>query len=332
MITTSNFPDLVSNSETKWKEGFKEVAMAMRQIFDAYSTEQYQSSHSTLDGFGLAKRKTETGVFEKGDPEQGYKINLQQARIGLVGEVTWEMRKFDRYRQIGQMMKKLGMATASRLELDLANFLSYGFDAASPYQYTNMDSENVAVVTGDNLPIFHGAHTITGGAATYSNKGTLAFDAEGAALTFAMNLFKNMLAPKGDRAHRSPDTILTSDDQNVVLAVSKLLNSTSVGGNNSGTANPYKGRFTHTVAPRLAENALGVYEAARAKQWYLVDSSAKDMMPCEVSEEPTFLPPSSDASLLNSGTTDAWEFRSTAAYDYGIVEASCIVGMDGTTT
>lgn len=331
MITTSNFNDLVANSEVLWKKGFKEVEMAMRLIFDATPTDQYQSSHSSLDGFGLAKRKTETGNFVKGDPKQGYKINLQQARIGLVGEVTWDMRRFDKYKEIGKMMKRLGESTASRLELDLANFLTYGFDAVAPYQYTNIDGETVAVVTGDNLPLFHTAHTVTGSAATYSNKMTKQFDEAGVALTEALGLFKTMLSPKGQRAHRKPDTIITSDDQNVILNVAKLLNSTSVGGSNSGTANPYKGRFKHVIAPRLAEDKDGSHSASYSKQWYLQDSTNKDMMPCEVSENPSFLPPASDASLLNSGTTDVWEFRSSAAYDYGVVEGSCIVGSDGTT-
>ncbi len=330
MITTANLPDLIANSKIKWNEGLETVPMAMRKLYDTANTDEYESSHSSMTGYGIAKRKTETGVFAKDDPKQGYKINLQQARIGLQREVTWEMRRFDKYRLIGKTMRGLGKSTAERLELDLANYLGYAFDQVDP-TYTNIDSEVVTCKSGDDLSIFHDAHTVTGSAATYGNRITPAFDSAGVALQAALVKFSLFIGHKGQRIGSNPRIILTSDDPATVLAVKQLLNSTTLPGqSNSSVINPYKGDFVHIIAPALAKDLNGTYDATFAKQWYLIDDSNLEQAILEISENPTFTPPK-DGGNSDNVSTDVWTFTSSSAYDYGVVEANYIVGSTGTT-
>jgi len=330
MITAADFPDLVANSEIKWKEGLDSVPMVMRKVYDDSPTEEYESSHSSMTGFGIAKRKTETGAFSKDDPKQGYKINLQQARIGLQREVTWVMRKFDKYKQIGKTMKGLGKSTGERIELDLANFLSYGFDQLDP-TYVNIDGETVNCKSGDALSNFNDAHTVTGSAATYGNRITPKFDSAGVALQAALEKFALFLGHKGQLVSTNPRIILTSNDPETVLNVKKLINSTTIPGqSNSNVVNPFKGDFIHIVAPALAKDKDSAYSAAFAKQWYLIDDSNIEQAVLEVSEEPHFVAPK-DGGNADDVSTDVWSFTSPAAYDYGIVEANYIVGSAGTT-
>lgn len=323
MITTSQFNDLVKNAKVSWREGYDRVTPAARQMYDVVSTEVMTSEHSQIDGPGFARRKQEGQRYTIGSPKQGYSLLLSQARIGITEAVTWEMRKFDKYREIDKVMRRLGETTAQRMELDLTHQFTFGMAGAS---YTNMDGETVSTKTADGLAIFHTAHTITGSAATFSNKIATAFSRTG--LEAAELLFTKMVNNNGVKVIVKPDTIITSDDPATLNAVQEFLKSTTAPDTANRADNVYHTKYKHLILPYLATDATGAYSATGAPYWMLADLKHTDAI-LEIAENPTFTAP----KIGGNGEdflTDDWSFKSSATYDYGVLDAKWIVGSTGT--
>jgi len=323
MITTAQFNDLVKNAKVEWRDGYDMVKPVARELYDVYSTEEMTSEHSQIDNPGFAHRKQQGDRYTIGSPRQGYSITLSQSRIGLMEEVTWEMRKYDKYREIFKKMKGLGESTAQRMELDLTHQLTFGATATS---YTNMDGETVYTTTGDGLGIFSTVHKITGSSATFSNKLTAAFSR--AALEEAEGLFTQMINNNGVKVVVTPNTIITGDDPATVNAVKEFMKSQSAPDTANGATNVYAGKYRHLILPYLATTNTGAYDSTKAGYWFLADTNHSDAI-LEISENPNFTAPSVGGNGEDF-ETDGWKFKSSASYDYGFLDPKFIVGSVAT--
>lgn len=322
MITTSQFNDLVKNAKVKWREGYDMVAPAARQLYDVYSVQEMTSEHSQIDGPGFAKRKSQGDRYTIGSPMQGYSITLSQLRIGLMEEVTWEMRKFDKYREIERKMRNLGESTAQRMELDLTHQFTFGLAGAT--SYTNQDGETVYTTVGDGLSIFSTVHKITGSSDTFSNLITASFSRAG--LEAAEQLFTRMFNNNGVKVVVRPDTIVTSDDPATVNAVQEFLKSQGAPDTAERAENVYKGKYKHLILPYLATTNVGANDTTKAGYWMLADTKHTDAI-CEISENPSFVAP----KIGGNGEdfeTDSWKFKSSACYDIGILDPKWVVGSN----
>jgi hypothetical protein len=324
MITTSQFNDLVKNAKVEWRKGYEMVKPAAIELYDAYSVSEMTSEHSQIDNPGFARRKGQGDRYTIGSPKQGYSLLLSQTRIGLMEEVTWEMRKYDKYREIFKKMKGLGESTAQRMELDLTHQLTFGTTATS---YTNMDGETVSTTTGDGLAILSTVHTVTGSSATFSNKITTAFSRAG--MEEAESLFTKMINHNGVKVTSTPNAIVTSDDPATCNAVREFLRSTMAPDTANNADNVYKSKYKHIVLPYLATTATGAIDTTKVGYWFLVDTNHSDAL-LEISEEPTFTAPKADGNGEDF-ETDGWKFKSSASYDYGFLDPKFIVGSIATT-
>jgi len=299
------------------------VSPVARELYDVYSTEEMTSEHSQIDNPGFARRKQQGDRYSIGSPKQGYSITLSQTRIGLMEEVTWEMRKYDKYREIFKKMKGLGESTAQRMELDLTHQLTFGVAGTS---YTNMDGEIVYTTTGDGLAIFSTVHKITGSSATFSNLITNTFSRTG--LEAAEQLFTRMFNNNGVKVVVHPNTIITGDDPATVNAVGEFLKSQNAPDTTNGATNVYKAKYRHLVLPYLATTNTGAVDTTKAGYWFLADTNHSDAL-LEISENPNFVAPSTGGNGEDF-ETDGWKFKSSASYDYGFLDPKFIVGSSAT--
>ena len=90
-ILTTQFDDVVKNAKVQWREGFNSVPKTARQLYDVRNVGEMTSEHSTIAGYGFAKRKEEGESYAYGSIKQGYTLNLSQTRIGLMDAITWEI-------------------------------------------------------------------------------------------------------------------------------------------------------------------------------------------------------------------------------------------------
>jgi len=324
MILTTQFNDVVKNAKVQWRKGFMEIPMAARKLYDVRNVSEKTSEHSIIDGYGFAKRKQEGDNYTYGSIKQGYTLNLSQTRIGLMDAITWEMRKFDKYREIDKKMRKLGEATAKRIELDLTHQFTFGMSAAS---YTNMDGETIATTSADGQNIFDTDHTATGTDDTYSNLITTAFGRT--ALEEAENAFNTFVDNNGNIVDVMPDTIITGRNVTVQNAVKEFLKSTLVPDEANNSVNVYAGKYKHLVLPYLSTSSAGAPVTTYDNYWMLADVRHTDAI-CEISENPTFKAPTMNGNGEDFETDD-WKFKSSACYDYGVLDFKWIVGSTGAT-
>ena len=324
-ILTTQFNDLVKNAIVQWREEYESVDKAARLLYDVVPNENVTSEYSHIDSPGFARRKDQGGTYVIGSPRQGYTLNLTKTRIGLRDSVTWEMRKYDKYRMIEKKMRGLGESTAMRIELDLTHMFTFGLQGST---YTNMDGETVNTQTGDALAVFSDSHTITGASTLVDNlNGTLAFNRTN--LEAAERLFRNMINMNSVKVVPKPDTIITGDDPAIVNVVSEFLKSIQAPDTAERAMNVYQGKYQHIQLPLLATDLNGAPSSTGRYYWMLADLKHKDAV-VEYSEMPTF----TMGGPSNSGEdfdTDDWKAKSSAAYAYGILDYKWIVGSAATT-
>lgn len=323
MITEQEFSDLTKNAKVAWREGKDRVKPVARQLYDVTMTDKLNSEHSQIDGVGFARRKQPGQRMAQSSPVQGYSLLMRQQRVALSAVVQWELVKYDQYREIKKKLRELGQSTAKRMELDLTHLLAFGHAGT----YTNMDGETVSCVTGDGLSIFNTAHTLTGSSATVSNKITAAFSRTG--LEAAEALFALMSDNKGEKITSTPDTIVTSDDPTVVNTVKEFLRSVTAPETAERAIGVYYTKYNHIVLPYLQTNNLGGPDSTRKNHWMLVSAMDTDAI-LEISEEPTFTAPIYNGNGMDFDT-ESMSYKSTASYDYGVLDFKWAVGSDGTT-
>ncbi len=301
------------------------VPQTARQMYDVRTVTDMTSEHSIIDGYGFARRKNEGESYTYGSIKQGYKLNLSQTRIGLIDAITYEMRKFDKYREIDKKMRKLGESTAKRIELDLTHQFTFGMSASS---YTNMDGETVATTSADGQNIFDSDHTITGGSSTYANLMTTAFSRSG--LEEAEALFNTFVDNNGNIVLVEPDTIITGRNVTIQNAVKEFLKSTLIPDEANNAVNVYQGKYKPLVLPYLSTTLAGAPTTSYDNYWMLADLKHTDAI-CEISENPTFKAPTEGGNGEDFDTDD-WKFKSSASYDYGVLDFKWIVGSTGATS
>lgn len=324
-ILTTQFNDVVKNAKVQWREGFDSVSKTARQMYDVRNVSEKTSEHSIINGYGFAKRKSEGDSYTYGSIRQGYTLNLSQTRIGLMDAITWEMRKFDKYREIDKKMRKLGEATAKRIELDLTHQFTFGMSASS---YTNMDGETVSTLSADGQNIFDTGHTLKSGTTTLSNLITTAFSRAG--LEEAENTFNTFTDDNDNIVLVEPDTIITGRNVTVQNSVKEFLKSTLIPDEANNATNVYAGKYKHLVLPLLSTTAAGLPTTSYDNYWMLADLKHTDAL-CEISENPTFKAPSIGGNGEDFETDD-WKFKSSATYDYGVCDFKWIVGSTGATS
>lgn len=325
ILATASLNDFVKNAEVMWKEGYDRVPLVARGLYDVRTTSHKTSEYSQVDGFTFAERKNEGAQYAIGNINQGYTLNLSQQRIGVMKAITWEMRRYDRYREIQRVLNDLGRAASHRMELDITHQFTFGMTAAS---YTNRNGETVATTTADGQNIFDTDHTITGGSGTYSNLITTEFSRDG--LEDAETQFTTFVDNSGNKVVPMPDTIVTTDHPALVNQVKQFLKSTQEPDTANNATNVYSGKYKHLVLPYLATDAQGARNSSIVNYWMLADVSHTDAI-LEISEEPHLVSPTAGGNGEDF-LTDDWSFKTSAAYDYGVLDYKWVVGSPGTTS
>jgi hypothetical protein len=315
-INTANFGDFVNNLKVKWRQGYERVPKVAQQLFDVSASDELVSDHSSMSGGTFARRVTEGDNHFVENPTQNYRKTMTKYRVSLARQITWEMRKYDKYREIRRSIETLGEEVAQRLELDLTHRFTFG----TATTYTDMDGVSVNISTGDALALFHASHTVPGSSTTFRNRvaNSPAFGRSG--LEAAESLFaQQMIDPAGNKIVVIPDTIVTTDDPATVNAVKEFLNSTaSLSTSNAGNVNVYKQKYNHLVLPYLATTATGARDTAKEKYWLLLSVAHTDGV-LEISEMPNMTAPSPGGNGENFWN-DAWAFKASAAYGIEIVD------------
>lgn len=274
-VSFSDFTDLVQKSYVTNQQMVMQNALQLF-IKDPIGEGQGDSKrYDELDTETFAESKPQGTNAKKARAGIGYNKTVYAKRFAKEIDITWEMRRFNKYREAGSLLLQLAHFGPQRRELDL----SHRFTFCNATSYINRDGDTVDVSGGDGLAIVSTSHTLKYDSATWSNRLTGDPLFSRGALEAAENLaVSNVLSNFGERRVKNFNTIITSDDSYVSNAVRQFLNSTSdVDQNNSGVMNLYKNKYRHVMLPYLATTATGARDATKRHWWFLAATGQGDM-------------------------------------------------------
>ncbi len=327
-INSSTFNDFVRNANITWRKGFEFVPLVVKALYDISENELLITEHSSLDGFTYADRLNEGDNYSQQVPVQNYSKTMTKYRVGLEAVITWQMRKYDKYREITGKLQSLGENVAKRMELDLTHRFTFG----TATTYTDRNGVSVSISTGDGLALFSTAHTVTGSTTTYRNRVANNPVFSRAGLEAAEALFaQQMINSLGEKVVVTPDTIVIAWDPATENTVREFLNSTATPSlSNSGVTNVYQGKYELLKLPLLATTATGARDSTKEKYWMLACKAHTDAV-CQISEMPHMVAPSM-GSNAEEFDNDDWKFKASGSWGIEIVDPKWIVFSSGDLT
>lgn len=264
-VTLFDFTDLV---EKEFKLQQTMVQPVAQQLFvsdpiaaNTGDTRRYEE----VDTQTYARSMPEGTNAKKATVGTGYYIVTSVVRRAMEIDITFQMRRYNKFAEVTSKLTSLAHFVPQRCELDLTHRITFG-NATS---YVNMDGETVSTAVGDGLALFSAAHTLAFSAMTYSNLVTGApVFSQGAYEATLQLTVSNVLSNFGERRVMDFNAIWSSDDPNTVAEIKRVLESTSdVDQNNPGVVNVYKNSRRHVILTQLATTATGAYDSTKRRWW-----------------------------------------------------------------
>lgn len=320
-LNTVTFPELTDLLDRNFKlVGGLIVPMAL-QLFLTDPVGAGEGELKLLQEYDVttfAKAKPQGVAAKRAGFGVGYFVAIRMKRIGIESEITWEMRRLNKYQEVMSTLQGLPHFCPQRVDIDL----THRFTFATSTSYVDMDGNTVDLTVGDGLAFASASHTLKFSTTTFSNrvsgdplfsKGAL----EAAELLTTTDILNNF----GEKRVMDFNSIVTGNNPTVMNAVKQFLNSTSDNTqNNAGVINPSMNKYRHVVLPWLATTATGANDSTKKNWWSLVAAGqglrGLQAYYCEW-ESHNFIP-----STEGNGVdvhTDVWYFNTRQAYQIGIV-------------
>lgn len=254
----------------------------------------------------------------------GYYVAIRMKRIGIESEITWEMRRLNKYQEVMAALTSLPHFCPQRVELDLTHRLTF----CTSTSYTDLDGTSVDLTVGDGLALASTVHTLKFSTITYSNRisGDPLFSKgglEAAELLTTTDILSNF----GEKRVMDFNRIVTGNNPTVVNAVKQFLHSTSDNTQaNSGVVNVSMNKYQHVILPQLNTTATGAIDSTKKNWWFLVAANAglRGWQAWFMQWEGMELIPSSTGNGEDVHK-DVWYFNVRQAYQIGVVSGRGLI-------
>lgn len=317
MLNTITLSDLVANKEIIWQ---KEQASLKDQIRDSgiYNVEDWEAGtgdtreYSEIDLEEYATVKDESDDAQQARIQQGYSKTVSPVRFGKDVNISWELRRRGKYREITRRLTSLAKMTSNRLDLDGSHRITFG----TATTYTDLDGRLINISTGDALALFQTAHLLRGTSSTYRNRlATNPRLSEGSLEQMEQMKVENTMNQFGQKMSLSFDVLWTTDDPNTMNTARKILQSTAeIAGPHEGVINVNRGKYRHVVLPRVATLANGNPDTTKRYYWGLASSMNSDGY-MVIEEEPNMTNPSVGSNAEEFSTED-WFFKGRGSWAF----------------
>ena len=255
----------------------------------------------------------------------GYYITVRAKRIGIESEITWEMRRYNKYAEVQASILGLPNFCPQRVEIDLTHRLTF----ASATSYVDMDGNTIDLTVGDGLALVSAVHTLKFSPITYSNRvsGDPLFS-KGALELAELLTTTDILSNFGEKRVMDFNTIVTGNNPTACNAVKQFLRSVSDNTqNNAGVINVNQDKYRHVILTQLATTATGAIDSTKKNYWFLIAAGAalRGWQAHFVEFEPMNLIPSTSGNGQDVHK-DIWYYNVRQSYNIGIVSGRGIVG------
>ena len=323
-ILTTDFNDLVKNAKVQGNNTAMEFPEVRNQIAVIKNVTEKKSEYSSLSTLPTARKRGDGANAYKGSAKQGYTKNFNQEDFALEVDVSYQMRKFDKYDEIMKRVRAAKNSVVRRFEQNIAGILGYAWSSS----YQNLEGDTVTTTTPDGTTLISASHACNGSAATWSNQltGNHAPISQ-TTLEDLLQLFNNFLDDGDGRSLTVlPTTIISGTHFPTVHEINRILGSELASGTPNNDKNVNKGLLNHIIVPFLDFTLSTEARDSTKSKYVFVANLNSDIngIVAEVSADPFLDPP---ATVTESGI---WQFVASGMQDFGTVRASFIAGTKGT--
>lgn len=321
-ITTKDFSALTRDLQSIFEEvsATKVSDSVGLKIYNVSDTNRKYHEHLVLHGLAGIQDVTEGQDLPKVTGQQGDTIVWSQRRYGAIVAVTKDMRKFDLYNRIDNLVRSIVDDAWNKLEQDMADVLLFGWSAS----YTNVYGVTVSAVCPDGVALFSASHTTPVSARTFSN---IITDLSG---NTNPPLSREAIVAARRRAmtYRDPNGIIRPINLDTLLVppsladlAYRIVESEYLPGSANNDINPLKGAVKVIVWPHLETASNGTDTSA---YWFMFDSQRiKETLHLLFAERPTL-----DAPEVVYENKD-WEYSIDYYYTIGRGFPAYIYGSKG---
>lgn len=320
-LITTTFPELTDLLDRNFKLVGGLIVPVAKQLFLTESVSVGEGELKLLQEYDVntyAKAKPQGVDAKRASFGVGYYVAIRMKRIGIESEISWEMRRLNKYQEVNAMLQGLPHFCPQRVELDL----THTFTFATSTSMTDLDGNTRDLTVGDGLAFASAVHTVKFSTTTYSNrisgdpyfsKGAL----ESAELLTTTDILNNF----GERRVMDFNTIVTGNNPTVCNSVKQFLRSTADPvQNNPGVVNVYEGKYRHVILPYLATTSTGGNDSTK-KNWWVLMAAGQGLRGWQgyyVEWEAHNLIPSSEGNGQDVHK-DVWYFNTRQAYQIGVL-------------
>jgi hypothetical protein len=242
-------------------------------------------------------------------PQYGYEKAMEIKQYEHSISITKMARLTWKDSEIIRQLTDLSENTYRKIDLDLSHRLSFWFATS----YVDNGWQTVDLTSWDWLATFSASHTLTGSSSTWSNIVPNNPQFSKGAYTAAKRLWvENTFNNLWEKMAIDFDLVITTDDEDTVIAVKELSNATAdTNSSNAWTFNVYRG-LKHIIAPRIATTATGWVDTTKRKYWFLGSSSQKPIKYAEL--EAPYVKTPRDWNNGEDAMTENWNFLTATRY------------------
>lgn len=326
-LNTVTFPELTDYANRYFVSVGTKIIPVAKSLFMTDTMGEGEGDIKLLEEFDTttyARNKAQGADAKKMALGLGYSITIRAKRIGIESEITWEMRRYNKYKQVLATITALPDFCPQRVELDLTHRLTF----ASSTSYVDMDGNTVDLTVGDGLALASSVHTLKHSSLTYSNiitgnplfsKGAL----EAAELLTTTDILSNF----GEKRVMDFNTIITGNNPTVLNSINQFLKSTTDNTqNNSGVINTSLNKYRLVSLPQLSTTATGAIDSTKKNWWFLaaIGGNLTGWQAWYVEWDAMSMTPSTTGNGIDVHK-DVWYYNVRQAYNIGIVSGRGLI-------
>ena len=320
-LSTVTFPELTDLVDRNFKSVGGLIVPAALQLYMTDTAGDGEGELKLLQEYDMstyARSKPQGVDAKKSLFGIGYFITIKQKRIGMESEITWEMRRYNKKKEVLAAIESLPQFCPQRVEIDL----THRFTFCTSTSYVNMDGDTVDITVGDGLALAYSAHTLKFSTLTYSNRvtGDPLFS-KGGLEAVELLTTTDILSNFGEKRVMDFNTIVTGNNPTVCNAVNRFLKSTTDDTQmNDGVINPSYMKYKHVVLTQLATTATGAVDNTKKNWWALVatGNGLKGWQAWFVEFETANLIPATSGNGTDVHK-DIWYYNVRQSYNIGIL-------------
>lgn len=317
-FNTATFQDFVELADKIWITELKKIntnargsGLFKQRPFPAGTGDTREFKE--FDTNQYASNKDEGDQAAQSQIQIGFAKLMRLVRRAENVDITWEMRRRNKYDQAIEQIVALPEKIAGRLDLDLSHRLTF----MTATTYTDMDGKLIDISIGDDLALASTAHELTGSSTQFRN--ILANNpkvSKGALEAMEKLAIENALDNFGIKKVIPLDIIWSTDDPNTMNTIKELLLATAeISSPNEGVPNVYQNKYKHVTLPRVPTTSIGAVDSSKAFYWGIASSQFSTGF-LAVEDEPNMKSPVEGSNADDISTDDlTWKGRGS----YGIV-------------